>query len=321
MPAAVKLDLVSSSFRQRCRYITAGFRRAPPKKTPSLLSTLFGDLVEPHGGEIWLGSLIQLLAPLGVSERLVRTSVYRLAQDGWIEGIKEGRRSYYHLTTFASQQAALYERRIYHFSEQAWNGEWELIFTGTQGVDTEQRTELRKRLGWLGFGIIAPNVFGHPTAPMGPVWEIFSEMKITAKVVVMRATNYDEMRGLGTLEMVRQCFKLEALEKDYSAFIKRYRPLTQALESDNGGVDGTPEACCILRAMLIHHYRRILVRDPELPAPLLPDDWAGHHARQICARLYRAIEPTSEEHILAVCKNRSGAFEPTAPGFRNRFSA
>jgi len=317
----VGLDLASSSFRRRCRYLTAGFRQAPPRKTPSLLSTLFGDLVEPHGGEIWLGSLIQLLAPLGVSERLVRTSVYRLAQDGWIEGIKEGRRSYYHLTPSASQQAALYERRIYHFSEQAWNGEWQLIFTGTQGVDTERRTELRKRLSWLGFGIIAPNVFGHPTAPMEPLWAIFSEMKVTDKVVVMRATNYDAKRGLGTREMVRQCFKLDTLEKDYSAFIKRYRPLTQALESGKGVIETTPKDCCTLRTMLIHHYRRILVRDPELPAPLLPDDWAGHQARQICARLYRAIEPASEEHILAACKNRRGLFEPAAPEFRKRFSA
>jgi phenylacetic acid degradation operon negative regulatory protein len=50
--------------------------RPPPAR--SLLVTVFGDSVAPHGGRAWLGSLIGLLAPFGISERLVRTSVYRL---------------------------------------------------------------------------------------------------------------------------------------------------------------------------------------------------------------------------------------------------
>ncbi|MCW9000372.1 MAG: hypothetical protein OQK04_16810, partial [Kangiellaceae bacterium] len=40
----------------------------------SIIVTVFGDLVSQHGGWIWLGSLIQALAPLGFSERLIRTS-------------------------------------------------------------------------------------------------------------------------------------------------------------------------------------------------------------------------------------------------------
>ena len=183
--------MASEPFHQLCSSLIAGFRGEPPSKTPSLLVTLFGDLVEPHGGEIWLGSLIKLLAPLQRSERLVRTSIYRLAQDGWIEGIKQGRRSYYQLTAGARQQAALYERRIYYPSDQTWNGEWRLVFTGTQGVTTEQRAELRRRLRWLGFGGIAPNVFAHPTASLQPVWRILSELSVTNQVVVIQLHSHN----------------------------------------------------------------------------------------------------------------------------------
>jgi phenylacetic acid degradation operon negative regulatory protein len=65
----------------------------------SVIVTVFGDGVLPRGGGIWLGSLIGLLAPLGLNERLVRTAVFRLAQDDWLEAVAQGRRADYRLTT------------------------------------------------------------------------------------------------------------------------------------------------------------------------------------------------------------------------------
>ena len=53
----------------------ADFRAQDRVQAGSLITTLFGDAVIPRGGRIWLGSLIRLLEPLGVNERLVRTAV------------------------------------------------------------------------------------------------------------------------------------------------------------------------------------------------------------------------------------------------------
>ena len=61
----------------------------------SLVVTVCGDTIAPHGGGFWLGSMIELLAPLGVGDRLVRTSVFRLVQEGWLTASREGRRSRY----------------------------------------------------------------------------------------------------------------------------------------------------------------------------------------------------------------------------------
>ena len=74
-------------------------RLAP--RARSLLLTLWGDSIAPHGGTVWLGSLIRLAAPLGLNERLVRTGVHRLAQDGWLSATPLGRRSYYGLTEYS----------------------------------------------------------------------------------------------------------------------------------------------------------------------------------------------------------------------------
>lgn len=64
-----------------------------PPRSKSLIATIFGDAIAPHGPSIWLGDMIELLAPFGVNERLVRTSAFRLTEEGWLQTLREGRRS------------------------------------------------------------------------------------------------------------------------------------------------------------------------------------------------------------------------------------
>ena len=60
------------------------FRRQRPLRGGSLIVTIFGDAIMPRGSAIALGSLIELAAPFGLSERLIRTASARLAKDGWL---------------------------------------------------------------------------------------------------------------------------------------------------------------------------------------------------------------------------------------------
>ena len=62
-----------------------------PPRAKSLCVTLIGDAIEPHGGSLWLSDLIQLVAPLGINERLLRTSVFRLVAQGWLQSERHGR--------------------------------------------------------------------------------------------------------------------------------------------------------------------------------------------------------------------------------------
>ncbi|MFZ2157833.1 MAG: PaaX family transcriptional regulator C-terminal domain-containing protein, partial [Bradyrhizobium sp.] len=47
----------------------------------------------------------------------------------------------------------------------------------------------------------------------------------------------------------------------------------------------------------IHYYRRVVLRDPLLPTALLPADWPGRAARQLCGEIYRAMLPASEQWL------------------------
>src|SRR5450830_1341303 len=77
------------------------FLASDPPRSKSLVMTIFGDAIVPHGGVVWLGSLIELLEPFGVNDRLLRTSVFRLAQEGWLGAQRDGRRSCYSMPAAA----------------------------------------------------------------------------------------------------------------------------------------------------------------------------------------------------------------------------
>ena len=83
------------------------FRASRPLRAGSLLITIFGDAIAPRGGAVTLGSLIRLAAPFGLTERLVRTSVARLAQRRLAVARRAGRRSEYRLSP---QRAAALRR-------------------------------------------------------------------------------------------------------------------------------------------------------------------------------------------------------------------
>src|SRR5208337_2012696 len=103
------------------RWIRRELARAP-LKAKSLVITVWGDAIAPHGGAVWLSGLIRLLAPLGLNERLVRTSVYRLAREGWLSAQQDGRRSLYRLTALGLTRFEHAYRRIYAPPESDWDG-------------------------------------------------------------------------------------------------------------------------------------------------------------------------------------------------------
>jgi len=120
------------------RWIRSELSVAPPRAR-SLIVTVWGDAIAPHGGGIWLSSLIHLMAPFGVNERLVRTSVYRLVREGWLAARQDGRRSLYRLTDQGALRFAHAYQRIYAAAPYEWNGEWEIVVATSATLDSAER--------------------------------------------------------------------------------------------------------------------------------------------------------------------------------------
>src|SRR3981189_2629442 len=137
--------------------LIARFRRQRPLRGGSLIVTIFGDSIMPRGGAVTLGSLIALAAPLGLSERLVRTATARLAQEEWLEGHRAGKRSEYHLSRNGRERFAEATRRIYSAPDTEWSGRWTLVVLPP--MRAAEKNELKEALIWRAFGELKGSVF------------------------------------------------------------------------------------------------------------------------------------------------------------------
>ncbi|TSE25892.1 Transcriptional repressor PaaX [Tepidimonas sediminis] len=283
----------------------------------SLIVTVFGDAVLPRGARLWLGSLIELLAPLGVNERLVRTAVYRLVQDGWLTTRAHGRRTDYLLTEAGLARVDEAARQIYAARAPSWDLHWRLLVV-TEALPARVRERLRRSLFWQGWGELPGGLYVHPSAEPGATLEALGADGLGAWVgalLPLRAQRLP-LRGVApNRTLVQQAWNLTALAQHYAAFVACYAPIEAALRGH-----AVPPATAFLgRTLLIHDWRRLLLRDPQLPAELLPREWPGERARQVCRRLYRQLLAPAEAHLDARLQLADGHRPPAAPWVWQRF--
>lgn len=264
----------------------------------ALVFTFFCDVVTQHGGEIWMGSIIRALAPLGINERLTRTSVFRLVQDGWLESRKQGRRSYYRLTQTGQNYYQRAASRIYTTKQAEWDGNWTLLFTSM--IPEDRRDALNRGLLWLGYGRMAAGVYALPHNQRPALDQLLADLGLQDKIVAMQA-RADDTEDLQKLVASR--WKLDDLRERYKAFIKHYRTSLKALNNRN---PASRHSMFLLRVLLIHEYRRILLSDPELPAAMLPVDWDGHVAQSLSGEIYHLLAAESTKWVTHELLNAGG---------------
>jgi phenylacetic acid degradation operon negative regulatory protein len=290
------------------------FRRQRPLRSGSLLITVLGDAIAPRGGRVSLGSLIRLGEPFGLPERLVRTTVARLAQDGWLTARRSGRTSEYALTAAGRRRFASATQRIYAARPHAWKGGWTLVLLQSSARDV-RRERAREELRWLGFGQLAPDVFVHPMHRGAQVRARLADAGVLSPVMLTEARqehSHDDRR------LVRAGWNLNELTRAYQRFVRSFAPLADALLSERAQL--TPEVAFVARTLLIHEYRRIHLRDPLLPDALLPAHWVGASAYELCRRLYRRLFAVAERHLTAHAERLGGGLPPASRAARARFA-
>jgi phenylacetic acid degradation operon negative regulatory protein len=298
------------------RWIARTLKAAPPRAT-SLIVTVWGDALAPHGGEIWLSALIRLMAPFGMSERLVRTSVFRLTRDGWLAAESHGRRSRYRLTAEGTRRFEQAHQRIYATSDLQWTGEWEIVLAPPDAATATQRQALRMELSWEGFGTVAPAVYARPAHGESALPRILAAQGLVGRMTVLRARE-DPFSGIGSLlARVDTAWPLAALANDYRRFLARFGGVIDAFRASGDALD--PEQCFVARTLLIHAYRRTLLRDPQLPRALLPLDWPGYAAGALTRDFYRLTLPRAEGHLAAMLTVKGEALRPVGQQFQARF--
>lgn len=265
----------------------------------NLIVTVFGDVVlaAGDGAEIAVQELAALLVEFGVNERLVRTSLSRIASDGLVASRSEGRRSYYRVAPEALDLFHAAGRRIYAgaTSGKEWDGSWTIVVVDGNEATPSQRADLRQQLTWAGFGTVAPNVMASPLVSATAAAEVVARVGGFDHVLVSRSTVVDGAGLLGADTLARRSADLDEVERQYREFTRRF-----AVYDDEVLRSLDDRLAFKTRTLLVATFRRIALADPQLPAELLSATWAGGEARGQAARVYAAVATASDRHIAKV---------------------
>ncbi len=290
------------------------FAAQQPIRAGSFIVTIYGDAVAPRGGTLALVSLLALMSEVGASESLVRTAVSRLSADGWLSGRRRGRHSFYSLTETGSRRFEEATRRIYLGAPPSWAGTWEVVLL--PGGAGDGREALRKALRWLGFGQVGPAVMIHPQPDREALAAVLAEPGAAGAALLISGTTEISDKAAALQRLVAESWDLEALAAGYRQFLFRFAPLGEALAA---GCELAPLECLMVRLLLIHEYRKVILRDPALPTALLPEDWPGREAQALCRRIYAAVVEGAEAWVSGNLRRDDGALPPPGAEFWARF--
>jgi phenylacetic acid degradation operon negative regulatory protein len=280
--------------------IVSRFKREP-SRTGSLVITFHGDAVVPRGGVVWLGTLLKFLDLLSIEGGVVRTAVSRLAADGWLARERLGRKSFYRL---APQGRARFEAAVAHVYDPPpapGGAGFEVLLIG----GGTERDRARGALEEAGFGSPLPGVWVAPAGTPVPD-EAQGALRLEAAAD----------RAMGQ-QLVAASWDLARTAAAYRTFVDLFAPLAEVVGTSAAL---SPDEAMLARILLIHHYRRVVLRDPLLPPDLLPPAWPAGEARAFCAGVYRALLPASEQWLDACGESLAGPLPAAGAALARRFA-
>jgi phenylacetic acid degradation operon negative regulatory protein len=226
---------------------------------------VLGELVLPGDGMAWTSALLMVLARLGIEEKAARQALMRMADAGWLDAEKIGRRTRWRLSDDARRMLTDGAERIYSFTgpDEEWDGRWLLVSVRIPEKDRRARHVVRTRLSWAGFGSLGPGLWisPHPDRE-AEATRALREAGAGDDAHIFVATR----RGVAEVrDMVAAAWDLAAVEEQYEQFIAEFQA---PVPSD-----------VLARLMeLVHAWRKFPALDPALPRELLPPRWNGSQA-------------------------------------------
>jgi phenylacetic acid degradation operon negative regulatory protein len=243
----------------------------------SLIVTILGDVAQPRGGVISLADILTITGHMNIEAGAIRTALSRLAKEGWAVSEKTGRNSRY---AFGAKGQKVFAPA----SDQ--------IYASVQVDDVDE---------WV-LAILPPNR-AKERKVMQEVLADTNALQSTSGFALWPKNNAPNPEFLGNLEClcfdgglqnVPAWFKTELAppeaETATQAFIKNYTCLRN-LPSNLPALDAL-----VARILMLHDWRRLVLRYPILPPDLQPNQWPMPNAHALVAECYKNLAPVSEQH-------------------------
>ncbi len=222
----------------------------------SLMVTLFGDLAQAEGQGIDGPVLSIVMSEMAIRPEAVRVALHRLRNDGWIASEKRGRTRRHTLTAKSRAESAAASARIYAPPDEP-DGDWQLVILEDSGGASHDGMAKR------GFAPLLPRVY-LGAAQCHPPQDALV------------------LPGDHAPDWLRQQIAPKVLQDEYRAL----QDVLMTAEKRLGSAAGlSAQQQAVLRCLIVHNWRRIVLRHPALPRKLLPRDWAGHSCHILVNRL------------------------------------
>ncbi len=233
----------------------------------TLVITVFGDSVMPRGGVVSASALSSIFHRISVKAEALRVALHRLSKDGWIVRQRSGRNSHYALSDSGRARFLPASRRIYAGSPTL-RGPWRLVAL---------RKPLRPEsvMCEAGFLRLAPTVFlGSSQA---------GELPVEADAIEGHFRQFPDW--------ARAVLAPESLQRDYR---RLHSTLSRNMDAFLAVAEAEPLDAVALRTLLIHHWRRLVLRHADVPAEIMPRGWRGEECRTMALALHQSLSRSAD---------------------------
>jgi phenylacetic acid degradation operon negative regulatory protein len=252
----------------------------------SLLFTLYGDYIRHYGGTVWVGSLIALMAELGLTSSAVRAAVSRMTRQGWLVAIRSGRAGYYALSARGQERIDEAAQRIFKLHPERWDGRWRILVVSAE-MDRTRREHLQRELAWMGFAPLSRAVYLTPNDLLDRLASLAERYGLAGRFEAFTARHEGPTADV---DWAARHWDLRAIDEAYAAFVAEWRPRLERGRGAAAGGEALADAMCFVeRTRLVHAFRKFLFIDPGLPQELLPERWAGTGARAVFSAYYHLL--------------------------------
>jgi len=219
----------------------------------SLMISLFGDLARRDGDVINGPVLSAIMTAMDVRPEAARVALHRLRKDNWIASEKHGRISRHSLTREGRNQSQAASPRIYATPGDL-DQSWQMVMTEDVGTPTLEQA---------GFTAFLPRCYVGPASSKVPVGAV-------------------ALVGQKVPEWMKLQLEPAQLAESYDQLAHALDQTARFLPSPT---DLTPLEIATLRCLIVHNWRRLALKHPSLPRPLMRDEWPGLKAHVLVADL------------------------------------
>ena len=255
----MKEDLFQSAIQ------TLGTEEAP--RVWSLIVTVFGDLAQKQGDLISGPMLTSILSPLGVRPEAMRVALHRLRNEGWIETTKRGREAFHSLSATGLEQSAIASERIYA-SEHSASPSWHVLcYPPALSNDEHSRAA-----GLVGHGYIALSAGVY--LANGPAQSVAKDALVLE----------------GALGDIPEWLSASLVSNGLGSALKDLSAALDLLALDESHIQAlTPFQIATLRTLIVHRWRKLALKLPDVPDALFGRSFEGTACRPQVLRMLNTL--------------------------------